>query len=101
MFDELRASCACDLRRLHTVGSGSQDRIWEILDNQGSLNRRVSELENDRATQGTDLVWIEQLEGACQVIQHLVEDLLQRIEYTEGLLDQLWDGNLDDVFGWP
>src|SRR5579872_3923055 len=97
MFDELRALCAQDLRQLHTVGSGSQDRIQEILDNQGSLNCRVSELENDRATQGTDLVQIEQLEGARQVIQHLVEDLSQRVEYTEGSLDQLWDGNLDDL----
>ena len=74
MFDELRASCVRDLRRLHTVGSSSQDRIREILDNQGSLNRHVSDLENDRATQGTDLICIEQLEGARQVIQHLVED---------------------------
>src|SRR5579872_3620113 len=97
MFDDLRASCARDLRRLHTVGSGSQDRIQKILDNQGSLNHRVSKLENDQATQGTDLVRIEQLEGACQVIQHLVEDLSQQIEYAKGLLDRLWDGNLDDL----
>src|SRR5579872_3288768 len=94
MFDELRASCARDLHHLHTVGSGSQDRIWEILDNQGSLNRRVSELENDQATQGTNLVRIEQLEGARQVIQHLVEDLSQRIEYAKGLLDRLWEDSL-------
>src|SRR5579872_2423403 len=97
MFDELRASCARDLRRLHTVGSSFQDRIREILDNQGSLNRRVSELENDRATQGTDLVWIEQLEGARQVIQHLVEDLLQWIEYAEGSLDRLWEDSLGNL----
>jgi hypothetical protein len=97
MFDELRASCARDLRRLHTVGSGSQDRIQEILDNQGSLNRCISELENDRATQGTNLVRIEQLEGACQVIQHLVEDLLQRIEYAEGSLDHLWEDSLSNL----
>jgi|SRR5579872_635597 len=97
MFDDLRASCACDLRRLHTVGSESQDCIRTILENQGSLNHCVSELENDRATQGTNLVWIKQLEGARQVIQHLVEDLLQQIEYAEGSLDWLWDGNLDDL----
>src|SRR5579872_2916135 len=97
MFDELRASCARDLRRLHTVGSGSQDRIREILDNQGLLNCRISELENDRSIQGTDLVRIEQLEGARQVIQHLVEDLLQRIEYTEGSLDCLWEDSLGNL----
>src|SRR5579872_5936841 len=97
MFDELRALCAQDLRQLHTVGSGSQDRIQEILDNQGSLNCRVSKLENDRATQGTDLVQIEQLEGARQVIQHLVEDLSQRIEYTEGSLDRLWEDSLGNL----
>src|SRR5579872_2133113 len=97
MFDELRALCARDLHWLHTVGSGSQDCIREILDNQGSLNRHVSKLENDQATQGTDLVRIEQLEGARQVIQHLVEDLSQRIEYTEGLLDRLWEDSLGNL----
>src|SRR5579872_3938239 len=97
MFDELRASCVRDLRQLHTVGSSSQDRIREILDNQGSLNRRVSDLENDWATQGTDLICIEQLEGARQVIQHLVEDLSQRIEYVEGLLDRLWEDSLGNL----
>src|SRR5579872_3254870 len=97
MFDELRASCARNLRQLHTVGSGSQDRIREILDNQGSLNHRVSDLENDRVTQGTDLVQIEQLEGACQVIQHLVEDLSQQIQYAEGSLDRLWEDSLGNL----
>src|SRR5579872_5538811 len=97
MFDELRALCARDLQRLHTLGSGSQDHIWEILDNQGSLNRRVSDLEDNWATQGTDLVRIEQLEGARQVIQHLVEDLSQRVEYTEGSLDRLWEDSLGNL----
>src|SRR5579872_1746481 len=102
MFDEVRASCARDLRQLHTVGSGSQDRIQEILDNQGSLNRHISNLENDQATQGTGLVRIEQLEGACQVIQHLVEDLSQWIEYAEGSLDRLWEDSLGNLrlFHW-
>src|SRR5579872_1508543 len=102
MFDELRASCARDLCRLHTVRSNSQDHIRAILDNQGSLNRHVSELENHWANQGTDLVQIKQLEGARQVIQHLVEDLSQWIEYTEGSLDHLWEDSLGNLrlFHW-
>ena len=97
MFDGLRVTCACDTQRLQWIGLESQDCIWSILDNQGSLNRRVSILEAMGATQGVDLVRLEQLEGACQMIQHLVEDLSQRVEFMEGLLDWLWEGNLDDL----
>ena len=77
MFDELRASCTRDLRRLHTVGADSQDHIRSILTNQENLNRRVSVIEATGSKQGVDVVRLEQLEGAHHVIQHVVEDLSQ------------------------